>query len=116
MRAVIGTAVFVIVVAVGLALVSGFGGAVWAVALVVLVALAAGVLAAAQTGAPRSRPGVGTCPECRGEGRAFYGRGRTTYRRRCRTCRGRGQAHVSATIPEALLHPGTRTEGESVPL
>ncbi|WP_018639912.1 hypothetical protein [Parafrankia elaeagni] len=52
MRAVIGTAVFVIVVAVGLALVSGFGGAFWAVALVVLVALAAGVLAAGRTAAP----------------------------------------------------------------
>ncbi|OAA18698.1 hypothetical protein UG55_11011 [Frankia sp. EI5c] len=116
MRAVIGTGVFVIVAAVGLAVVGAAGGAGWSFALVLLAAAGAGVLSAGRAVRHRPERGERVCPECHGEGYAFYGRGRTTSRRRCRTCRGRGMDPAPVRIPEALLRPGTRTEGESVPV
>lgn len=117
MRAVIGTTVFVVGAALGLALTEGGGGPGWSRA-AVLLAAAVGALFAARHGIRRPGLGEDVCPECHGEGRAFYGRGRTTRRRRCRACRGRGLAARSAAvrIPEALLHPGVRTDGATVPV
>lgn len=116
MRTVIAAAVLVVTAGVGFALVGGAGGAAWSYALVVLIAVGAAWFAARLAPGRRLGMGDGTCPECRGEGRAFYGSGRTTYRRRCRACRGSGSAPADLRIPEALLHPGTRTDGETVPV
>ncbi len=59
------------------------------VAVVVVAALAASLAARLIPGRHHGAVEM-DCPRCRGEGQAFYGRGRETYRRRCRACHGRG--------------------------
>jgi hypothetical protein len=48
----------------------------------------------------------GDCVRCRGEGYAFYGTGRATYRRRCRTCRGSGAARDARQVSRARRRGG----------
>ncbi|WP_261555531.1 cytochrome C [Frankia tisae] len=59
------------------------------VAVVVVAALAASLAARLIPGRHHGAVEL-DCPRCRGEGQAFYGTGRETYRRRCRACHGRG--------------------------
>jgi hypothetical protein len=79
---------------------------------VVLAALAAGLAARLIPGRHHGAVEL-DCPRCRGEGQAFYGKGRDTYRRRCRACHGRGSVrHGQAgaarwPVPETADDPPT---------
>ncbi|WP_231861099.1 MULTISPECIES: cytochrome C [Frankia] len=85
----------------------------WGYVVVIVLAALAAVLAARLIPGRHHGAVELDCPRCRGEGQAFYGRGRETYRRRCRVCHGRGSVrHGQASairwpVPETAGDPPT---------
>ncbi len=115
MRALGAVAAFCTVLLVGAGIVGRAAAADgrWGyVVVVVLAALAAGLAARLIPGRHHGAVEL-DCPRCRGEGQAFYGVGRETYRRRCRACHGRGsvgRGQAGAThwpVPETAGDPPT---------
>ncbi|WP_232291889.1 cytochrome C [Frankia sp. QA3] len=113
MRALGAVAAFCTVLLVGAGVVGRQASADgrWAyVAVVVLAAVAAGLAARLIPGRHHGAVEL-DCPRCRGEGQAFYGTGRETYRRRCRACHGRGSVRRGRAgaarwpVPEAADDP-----------